>query len=97
MQVDYKMYQDRYLIFFAFVCSPEGLGVVSGAMYLMCLFLFIPLPFLSIWFEKGDYDFPHHEVITNFCPLNDSYDIVSITDIYPIFLCCTKKLFACMF
>ncbi|XP_020893077.1 UDP-N-acetylglucosamine--dolichyl-phosphate N-acetylglucosaminephosphotransferase [Exaiptasia diaphana] len=42
---------------------PEGLGVVSGAMYLMCLFLFIPLPFLSIWFEKGDYDFPHHEFV----------------------------------
>ncbi|KAK3736695.1 hypothetical protein QZH41_011489 [Actinostola sp. cb2023] len=42
---------------------PEGLGAVSGAMYLMCLFLFIPMPFLSIWFEKGDYDFPHHEIL----------------------------------
>lgn len=42
--------------------SAEGLGVVSGAVFLITMFLFIPIPFLSIWFEKGDYDFPHHEV-----------------------------------
>ena len=31
-------------------------------MFLISMFLFIPIPFLTIWFEKGDYDFPHHEV-----------------------------------
>ncbi|XP_020602443.1 UDP-N-acetylglucosamine--dolichyl-phosphate N-acetylglucosaminephosphotransferase-like [Orbicella faveolata] len=41
---------------------PEGLGVVTGAVFLIAMFLFIPFPFLTIWFEKGDYDFPHHEV-----------------------------------
>ncbi|RMX39746.1 hypothetical protein pdam_00007144 [Pocillopora damicornis] len=41
----------------------EGLGVVSGAVFLITMFLFIPIPFLSIWFEKGDYDFPHHEFV----------------------------------
>ncbi|XP_078379231.1 UDP-N-acetylglucosamine--dolichyl-phosphate N-acetylglucosaminephosphotransferase-like [Oculina patagonica] len=42
---------------------PEGLGVVTGAVFLISMFLFIPIPFLTIWFEKGDYDFPHHEFV----------------------------------
>lgn len=42
---------------------PEGLGVVTGAVYLISMFLFIPIPFLTIWIEKGDYDFPHHEFV----------------------------------
>jgi len=42
---------------------PEGLGVVTGAVFLIAMFLFIPFPFLTIWFEKGDYDFPHHEFV----------------------------------
>ncbi|EDO32000.1 predicted protein [Nematostella vectensis] len=42
---------------------PEGLGAVGGALFLICMFLFIPLPFLSIWLEKGDFDFPHHEFV----------------------------------
>ena len=36
--------------------------MVTGAVFLISMFLFIPIPFLTIWFEKGDYDFPHHEV-----------------------------------
>ena len=27
--------------------SPEGLGVISGAMFLISCFLFIPIPFLD--------------------------------------------------
>ena len=50
------------LLFINFFFSPEGLGVVTGAVFLIAMFLFIPFPFLTIWFEKGDYDFPHHEV-----------------------------------
>ncbi|CAH3175038.1 unnamed protein product [Porites lobata] len=42
---------------------PEGLGVVTGAVFLISMFLFIPIPFFTIWFEKGDYDFPHHEFV----------------------------------
>ena len=52
-------------MYFFLSLSPEGLGVVTGAVYLISMFLFIPIPFLTIWIEKGDYDFPHHEVSFN--------------------------------
>ena len=32
---------------FLHVYSPEGLGVVSGAIFLVASFLFIPIPFLD--------------------------------------------------
>lgn len=46
---------------FLFVCRPEGLGVVSGAVFLIILFLFIPIPFLpSLVGEAKEFD--HREV-----------------------------------
>ena len=56
------MFFSLLLAFYKLFFSPEGLGVVTGAVFLIAMFLFIPFPFLTIWFEKGDYDFPHHEV-----------------------------------
>ena len=32
---------------YIFCSSPEGLGVISGAMFLISSFLFIPVPFLD--------------------------------------------------
>ena len=59
------MFLKAIIIVFSLYFSPEGLGVVTGAVYLISMFLFIPIPFLTIWIEKGDYDFPHHEVSLN--------------------------------
>lgn len=43
---------------------PESLGVICGAVYMICMFLFIPFPFLTIWIEhQGDYTFPHHQFV----------------------------------
>ncbi|XP_044734345.1 UDP-N-acetylglucosamine--dolichyl-phosphate N-acetylglucosaminephosphotransferase isoform X2 [Chrysoperla carnea] len=40
---------------------PEALGVVSGCIFLVTLFLFIPIPFGSSIFENGN--FPHDEFV----------------------------------
>ena len=42
--------------------SPEGLGVLSGAVYLITLFLFIPVPFLHTFLINSQYSFEVHEV-----------------------------------
>lgn len=55
---------------------PESLGVVSGTVYLMCMFVFIPIPFVTKWMEQGgagnataaataatDTVFPHNEFV----------------------------------
>jgi hypothetical protein len=48
--------------FFSFF-SPEAMGVLCGAVYLICVFVFIPFPFWKAWWENGANDFPHHEVM----------------------------------
>ncbi|XP_046854377.1 UDP-N-acetylglucosamine--dolichyl-phosphate N-acetylglucosaminephosphotransferase-like [Xenia sp. Carnegie-2017] len=42
---------------------PEAVGVLCGAVYLICLFIFIPFPFWSKWWENGSLVFPHHEFV----------------------------------
>lgn len=43
-------------------CSPEAMGAVSGCIFLIALFLFIPVPF--IFNEKQINEFPHNQVKT---------------------------------
>ncbi|KAG9482586.1 UDP-N-acetylglucosamine--dolichyl-phosphate N-acetylglucosaminephosphotransferase [Eleutherodactylus coqui] len=42
---------------------PESLGVISGAVFLLILFFFIPVPFLSCFIEEKCEEFPHHELV----------------------------------
>lgn len=42
--------------------SPESQGVISGAVFLIILFCFIPFPFLNCFVEEQCKAFPHHEV-----------------------------------
>ncbi|XP_066495382.1 UDP-N-acetylglucosamine--dolichyl-phosphate N-acetylglucosaminephosphotransferase [Tiliqua scincoides] len=42
---------------------PESQGVVSGAVFLIILFCFIPVPFLSCFVEEQCKAFPHHEFV----------------------------------
>jgi UDP-N-acetylglucosamine--dolichyl-phosphate N-acetylglucosaminephosphotransferase len=45
------------------IFSPEAFGVVTGCLFLITMFLFIPIPFGQILFEgKKDVNFPHNEV-----------------------------------
>lgn len=46
--------------FFPF-CRPEAMGAVSGCIFLIALFLFIPVPF--IFNNKQINEFPHNQVI----------------------------------
>lgn len=40
--------------------SPEALGVVTGCIFLVTMFLFIPVPFTDYIFKNEN--FPHNEV-----------------------------------
>lgn len=42
--------------------SPEAQGVISGAVFLIILFCFIPVPFLRCFMEEQCAAFPHDEV-----------------------------------
>ncbi|KAM4704131.1 UDP-N-acetylglucosamine--dolichyl-phosphate N-acetylglucosaminephosphotransferase [Rhinophrynus dorsalis] len=42
---------------------PEAQGVISGAVFLLILFCFIPVPFLSCFVEEQCKEFPHHEFV----------------------------------
>ncbi|KAM3921143.1 UDP-N-acetylglucosamine--dolichyl-phosphate N-acetylglucosaminephosphotransferase [Leptodactylus fuscus] len=42
---------------------PESLGVISGAVFLLILFCFIPIPFVSCFIEENCKEFPHHEFV----------------------------------
>ncbi|XP_078726213.1 UDP-N-acetylglucosamine--dolichyl-phosphate N-acetylglucosaminephosphotransferase [Lampetra fluviatilis] len=42
---------------------PESLGVVSGAVFLLILFCFIPVPFLGCWIGEGCTNFPHDQFV----------------------------------
>lgn len=43
-------------------CSPESQGVISGTVFLIILFCFIPVPFLSCFVGNQCKGFPHDEV-----------------------------------
>ncbi|KAJ3298001.1 hypothetical protein HK104_011296 [Borealophlyctis nickersoniae] len=43
--------------------TPESMGVVAGVVYFICMFIFIPVPFVE-WFigvSGEDPEFPHHK------------------------------------
>lgn len=42
---------------------PESQGVISGAVFLIILFCFIPFPFLTCFVEEQCKAFPHHEFV----------------------------------
>lgn len=42
---------------------PESQGVISGAVFLIILFCFIPFPFLNCFVEEQCKAFPHHEFV----------------------------------
>nr|CAA46553.1 GlcNAc-1-P transferase [Mus musculus] len=42
---------------------PESQGVISGAVFLIILFYFIPFPFLNCFVEEQCKAFPHHEFV----------------------------------
>ena len=44
---------------------PESLGIICGTVYLICMFLFIPIPFVTKWMEHDGNDilFPHNEFV----------------------------------
>ncbi|XP_054581281.1 UDP-N-acetylglucosamine--dolichyl-phosphate N-acetylglucosaminephosphotransferase isoform X1 [Eptesicus fuscus] len=42
---------------------PESQGVISGAVFLILLFCFIPFPFLNCFVEEQCKAFPHHELL----------------------------------
>nr|KAF6437458.1 dolichyl-phosphate N-acetylglucosaminephosphotransferase 1 [Molossus molossus] len=42
---------------------PESQGVISGAVFLIILFCFIPFPFLNCFVEEQCKVFPHHELL----------------------------------
>lgn len=44
----------------SYVCSPEAMGLVTGCIFLVTLFLFIPIPFGNSWLK--DNTFPQDEV-----------------------------------
>ncbi|CAO1369589.1 unnamed protein product [Diamesa tonsa] len=42
---------------------PEALGVVSGCIFLIALFVFIPIPFSHLLIERKTESFPHNEFV----------------------------------
>ncbi|KAG8179866.1 hypothetical protein JTE90_007046 [Oedothorax gibbosus] len=42
---------------------PEGMGVICGSVFLIVMFLFIPIPFVQYWTTNADAPFPHHEFV----------------------------------
>ncbi|KAB1254809.1 UDP-N-acetylglucosamine--dolichyl-phosphate N-acetylglucosaminephosphotransferase [Camelus dromedarius] len=47
---------------------PESQGVISGAVFLIILFCFIPFPFLNCFVEEQCKAFPYHEAGAVTCP-----------------------------
>ena len=44
------------------IFSPESAGVICGAVFLVIMFLFIPVPFYKHLADNDNKAFPHHEV-----------------------------------
>lgn len=55
------------LCFWVLFCSPESQGVISGTVFLIILFCFIPVPFLSCFVGDQCKGFPHDEVGPSVC------------------------------
>lgn len=65
----YSVKYDNKLFSFSlpFLYSPESQGVISGTVFLIILFCFIPVPFLSCFVGDQCMGFPHDEVSTLMC------------------------------
>lgn len=65
----YSVKYDNKLFSFSlpFPYSPESQGVISGTVFLIILFCFIPVPFLSCFVGDQCMGFPHDEVSTLMC------------------------------
>lgn len=59
-----------YITFIINVFRPEAIGVVSGCVFLITVFLFIPIPFSKNILNIES--FPHHEVRINVLNLDRS-------------------------
>lgn len=42
---------------------PEAAGVICGSVFLITMFLFIPIPFIQYWTTNVHMGFPHHEFV----------------------------------
>lgn len=42
---------------------PEAMGVICGSVFLIIMFLFIPIPFIQYWTTNIDVPFPHHQFV----------------------------------
>lgn len=47
-----------------FFYSPEAMGLVTGCIFLVSLFLFIPFPFSNFFFKDDNFS---HEEVSSFC------------------------------
>lgn len=63
----------------AFFCSPESQGVISGTVFLIILFCFIPVPFLSCFVGNQCKGFPHDEVCPSFPHLTLVFELQNLT------------------
>lgn len=59
-------------------CRPEALGVVSGCMFLITLFLFIPVPFGTSIFNSAN--FPHDKVSHGIIFEKHRYNKIKLND-----------------
>lgn len=53
-------YSSNVFFFYFEHFRPEAMGVVTGCIFLIALFLFIPVPF--VFNEKRINEFPHNQV-----------------------------------
>ena len=42
---------------------PESAGVIVGAVYLVCMFVFIPVPYVWLRFQQHDVEFPYRNFV----------------------------------
>ena len=72
---------------------PEAAGVIVGAVYLVCMFLFIPFPFLDVWFGNQERDaFPHAKYAEFLCALLSICCMIFLGNISPPFLSLSLSL-----
>ncbi|GIY23418.1 UDP-N-acetylglucosamine--dolichyl-phosphate N-acetylglucosaminephosphotransferase [Caerostris extrusa] len=42
---------------------PEAMGVICGSVFLIIMFIFIPIPFIQYWTTNLEVPFPHHQFV----------------------------------
>ncbi|XP_054724578.1 UDP-N-acetylglucosamine--dolichyl-phosphate N-acetylglucosaminephosphotransferase-like isoform X2 [Uloborus diversus] len=42
---------------------PEAMGVICGSVFLIIMFIFIPIPFIQYWTTNTAVSFPHHQFV----------------------------------